>query len=275
MLAVARGARRSAAGSARPLERLAAAASRLGDGDFTVRARARAIPELDAVAAALDATAERLDDLVTRERAFSADASHQLRTPLAALRIELEAIELRGDPPPSCPAALDAGRSPAGDDRHPARRRTRRAAPRRGAADLAALLDEPRARWHGPLAAEGRPLRISVDGSARVRSRRSRVVGEILDVLLDNACRHGAGAVTVTVRDARRPARHRRRGRGPRLPGDPEDAFARRGESRDGHGIGLALARSLTQAEGGRLTATRAGQRPTVSLVLPSELGPD
>src|SRR5207244_477593 len=59
-----------------PLERVAVAARRLGDGDFSVRAPRGAVREVDAVAEALDATAGRLDDLISRERRFSADASH-------------------------------------------------------------------------------------------------------------------------------------------------------------------------------------------------------
>ncbi len=254
---------------ARPLERLAVDARRLGDGEFTVRAHRAAIPELDAVAVALDNTAQRLDDLLARERAFSADASHQLRTPLAALRVELEGLQLRGQQSPELAAALQqVERLQTTVDTLLA---VARDVPRTGQqADISAVLDDVEARWRGPLAAEGRPLH-SVRHADRPTTTAGRgVVSEILDVLVANAHQHGAGAVTLTVRDLHRSLAVDVADEGLGFPGDPEHAFRRRTASRDGHGIGLALARSLAEAEGGRLTVGRAAPQPILTLLLPA-----
>jgi len=253
---------------ARPLERLAVTARRLGDGDFTVRSAPSGVPEVDAVGGTLDATAQRLDDLVSRERAFSADASHQLRTPLAALRIELEAIELRGDAPPELPAALgqvdrlqgtiDTLLSVARDAHRPV-----------SACDLQSVLDDLEHRHRGPLAAAGRPLRVSIRAAEPVTRASREVLGEILDVLVDNAEQHGAGAVDVAVREVDDWLAIDVADEGNGFAGDPEAAFVRRAGSGKGHGIGLALARSLAHAEGGRLTITSAGPGPVLTLLLP------
>lgn len=75
---------------ARPIRSLRDATMQLGTGDFAIDTPTSRIPELADTAAALAATAGRLDALMSRERAFSADASHQLRTPLTAMRTTLE-----------------------------------------------------------------------------------------------------------------------------------------------------------------------------------------
>lgn len=253
---------------AKPLERLAAAARRLGEGDFAARAPRAGVAELDAVGEALDATAERLDDLISRERAFSADASHQLRTPLAALRLELEAMELGGNNSPELRAAL------AQIDRLQKTISTLLSAARgthgrNAETDLTDLLDRVEGRWRATLAADGRPLRARVEGARPVAAAAARVVDEVLDVLISNAHRHGAGAITATVRELEGWLAIDIADEGRGFAGDPEDAFARRPPSGDGHGIGLPLARSLATAEGGSLVATRTGARPIVTLVLP------
>jgi signal transduction histidine kinase len=95
------------------------------------------------------------------------------------------------------------------------------------------------------------------------------IIAEILDVLLDNAHRHGAGTVTLTLRavDTSFAIEVRDEGEG---VADPERAFERREPRSAGHGIGLALARSLAHADGGRLVLTMPGPRPVFTLLLPS-----
>jgi signal transduction histidine kinase len=250
-----------------PLERVAVAAARLGDGDFAVRAPRASIEEVDAVARALDATAARLDELLSRERAFAADASHQLRTPLAALRIELEALELRGAGSDELLAAL------AQVDRLEATIETLLAVSRdaplaREAADVGPMLDDLEARWRGELAAVSRPLHIRIGERPLHALASPGVVAEILDVLVDNARRHGSGEVDVTARHASGYVAIDVTDDGPGFAVRPEVAFERRHGAGNGHGIGLALARSLAHAEGGRLDVTNAGPGATVRLLL-------
>lgn len=204
-------ARRIAARLTRPLEDLACAAARLGEGDFSARSRRSAIPEIDRVGAALDVTATRIGETLERERAFSAEASHQLRTPLAGLRLQLEsALETPGRDPY---AAVRAGITAA--DRLErtvedllALSRERRAP--RDELDLPALLAE---LSDVPLP-DHRELRLEIADPPPVRAS-APAVRQVLAVLLDNAVNHGEGAITVRARDSRRRAGRGRRRRRP------------------------------------------------------------
>jgi signal transduction histidine kinase len=96
------------------------------------------------------------------------------------------------------------------------------------------------------------------------------VVTEILDVLVDNAHRHGAGTVGIGVRDEGRWLAVDVADEGGGFGDDAQDVFERRQPTGDGHGIGLPLARALAHAEAGRLTITQASP-PVVTLWLPRE----
>jgi signal transduction histidine kinase len=253
---------------ASPLERLAGAARRLGEGDFGARAPRAGVAEVDEVGAALDATAQRLDDLVTRERAFSADASHQLRTPLAALRLELEALELRGEELPAALAQVDRLQETVDTLLAVARD----AHPGTATADLGALVDGAERRWRGPLATDGRPLHVQVNATDPVARASPRVIDEILDILLGNSHRHGEGRVTTTVRDTAGWLAVEVADEGAGFTIAPAEAFARRAGSDGGHGIGLALARSLAHAEGGRIEIVETGPHPVVRLLITRDL---
>jgi signal transduction histidine kinase len=264
-------ARRLAARLARPLEELSTDAERLGEGDFTVRAHRAGIPEIDQVATALDTTAERIGETLERERAFSADASHQLRTPLTGLRLQLEAA--LESPDQDLRAAITSGIASADrlertiDDLLALARQTRS---QRSVLDLDVLLNEVRQGWHGLLAGQGRALRIAVREAPAPRAA-TAAVRQILGVLLDNAVTHGRGTVTVTARDAGDAFAIDVTDEGPGIDSDL-DLFARGNSSTDSHGIGLALARSLAEAEGGRLRLGTPAP-PTFTLLLPIDPG--
>jgi signal transduction histidine kinase len=132
--------------------------------------------------------------------------------------------------------------------------------------ELGHALGRVRERWHGRLAAAGRPLRISTARPVPPGRISVAVLDEILDVLIDNALRHGAGSVTVSVRPTGDALALEVTDQGAGFDEDPERAFAR--GVGDGTGIGLALARSLAHAQGAMLTVTRSGPHPTVTLLV-------
>jgi signal transduction histidine kinase len=255
---------------AAPLGRLAAAARRIGHGDFTSVAPRSGLGEIDDVAGALDATAGRLGAALQRERSFSADASHQLRTPLSALRLDLEFALLAEsvDRVHVEDALTEVDRLTATiEDLLVLARDTHGD---REVLDVGALFDEIEAEWHGRLAAEGRPLRIArADNLPPVRAAEA-AARQILSVMVNNAVIHGAGVTTVTSRLTSDWVALDVADEGPGFPGDLERAFMRRPDGGSNHGIGLALARALAEAEGGRLVVSRPGPHPIVSLLLPT-----
>jgi signal transduction histidine kinase len=255
----------------RPIRSLRVAASRLGSGDFTVRAEPTGVAELDEVAAAIEVAGDRLGTAMGRERAFSADASHQLRTPITAMRAAIEAEQLAPRPDPTTVlgellqqtdrlevivVSLLALARETHDNRDPV--------------DVRSILESARARWAVPVSDAGRALRIRQPDEP-CRSPVSPVaLGHVLDVLVDNAIRHGMGTITVSLDTV---------GSGHRIAVSDEgrlptgtDLFARRGDTATGTGIGLQLARSLIEAEGGRLRATP--DPTTFELTLPGTAEP-
>jgi signal transduction histidine kinase len=245
---------------ARPFEALTAAATRLGEGDFSVRAPRSGLEEADAIAVALDGTAERLGRAIDRSAAFTADASHQLRTPLTALRLHLEALELAGVDQDGLAAALtEADRLEATIAELTAL--TRLDAPE-VALDLGALVADRASAWQLAARESDREVRTELLPVPAVLVRPA-AIAQAVEVLVDNALQHGRGTVTVRVAPAR--------------PDDPEGivrvSVEDEGEAstleRPG-GRGLALARTLVAGEGGQLTVGRGERGTTAAIVLPA-----
>ncbi|MGW0632677.1 HAMP domain-containing sensor histidine kinase [Streptomyces sp. NPDC002758] len=265
---------RSSRRLAQPMEALAATARRFENGDLTARAAPCGLPEADEVGTALNRAAERLDRLLQRERAFSADASHQLRTALARTRLELESELAAGspfDPRAAMRAALESlDRMTTTIDDLLALARD---VPERAPLDVAALLAETRRRWRGDLEAAGRSLQVVVEDDLPAAVGSRQAARQVLDVLLANAATHGRGAVTVRARDANGVLAVDVEDQGPGLPED-QDVFARRPAGEE-HGIGLTLARSLVEAEGGRLFVSRRAPRPCFTWLIAATTGPE
>jgi signal transduction histidine kinase len=254
----------------RPIDELVDRAQRLGGGDFSVRTEPSGVRELDQLGTAMNITSARLGHLVGRERAFSTEASHQLRTPIAGLRVRVESALLESD--------IDA-QSTLEELLPPIERLettvedllllARDADVDRSPLDVAELLAEVESQWREPLAQRGRSLTIELEDDLPTPVVAEPAIREILQVLVSNSEHHGTGAVTIGARSS--------------IPGavviqvsdegpatlDPRHVFARRSSGK--HGVGLALARSLAEAEGARLVLERPGPGPMFAIVIPIE----
>lgn len=269
----------------RPVDELSVAVTRLGDGDFTTSTSRSGVPEIDQAADALDATAARLGALLERERAFSSNASHQLRTPLTGLRLQLEnALLLPGDQREESIVEALAATERLETTISDLLTLARDAEPERQPIDLGELVTSEASAWRRNAKHLGRSIHTRVGNELPPVRVAPAAVRQILEVLVSNALTHGEGVVTVEVMETAGGVAIEVIDQGAGVDSDPEELFRarrapelqtrRRGANGRGHpatrhGIGLPLARSLAEAEGGRLILREPGPRPCFALFLP------
>ena len=257
----------------RPFQDLARFSRELGHGRFDLDVPSYAVPEADAIGASLRGAATQLDGLLRREREFAANASHQLRTPITALRLNLEDLTLWPETDPAVVTELQHGLaeldrlSGAIDELLDLARGRRIEA--QEVVDLVAVVRASESRWSRRLAAESREL---VVGQVGRRSRTRVPLGpleQVLDVLIDNARKHGRGTVTLEVRDA---DTHLEVVVGDEGTAALSPEVFRRGVSSGtggSEGIGLAVAAELAEVCGGHLSLDTTSATTRFVLWLP------
>ncbi|MER7049374.1 MULTISPECIES: ATP-binding protein [Streptomyces] len=241
---------------ASPLTDLAETAERLGSGDPRPRHRRYGVPELDRVADVLDSSAERIARMLTAERRLAADASHQLRTPLTALSMRLEEISATDDP---ATVKEEASIALAQVERLTdvvQRLLTNSRDPRTGSAivfDLDEVVKQQMAEWRSAYRSAGRALVCSGKQGMRAVGTPG-AVAQVLAALIENSLMHGGGTVALRTRVTGNQAVIEVTDEGPGVPADlGARIFERSISGRNSTGIGLAVARDLAEADGGRL----------------------
>ena len=264
----------------RPVERMRAEAAAISASE-----PGRRLPSGDArdeiarLSETLNEMLARLERAIERERSFVADASHELRTPLARLQAELELALRRPRTGPELEEAIRSARAEterlvslaeallvlarADEGRLPLRREPVAAGE---------LLDSVREAFRSRAEAAGRS--IDAEGDAIVLSADRLRLEQALGNLVDNALRHGTGAIRLEAVEHDDAVELHVRDEGPGL--SPEflphafERFSRADPSRTGNGagLGLALASAIAEAHGG--AARAAADRGDVWLSIPN-----
>lgn len=251
-----------------PVADLRRAAIRIAEGDLSARSSIRdAPPELAELARAFNNMAVRLEGLVESHRAFVADASHQLRTPLTALRLRLENLEATssaGDAEDIGEIVLEVERLSRMVDQ--LLELSRAGGAEAVSVDVVDVVEQRVSLWEGVADDQGISLETSIGENTAVSA--AVVPGgleQVLDNLIDNAIRYSpsGGTVTVSVDDAPDGSCVVEvADTGPGVT-DEElmrifDRFWRGGSDEPGTGLGLAIVSHLVARSGGTVAASRA-----------------
>lgn len=257
----------------RPLEELARAADRLGLGDSSPLGRRYGIQELDRVAEGLDGSAQRINDLLSAERDFAVDASHQLRTPLTALSMRLEEMVASADYPEVVreegAAALSQTERLADVVGQLLGRARRTSAGVPTVASVDEIVAQQVVEWEPAFRRAKRRLAIGGEKGLLAFATPGGA-SQVIATLLDNALVHGAGTVTIRTSRTRRSVVIEVRDEGSGVPAELAPRIFERSVSGspNGTGLGLALARTIAAADGGQVVLVRP--RPAVfALFLP------
>jgi len=267
---------------AAPLIYLAASAEQIGSGQVRPRLESSGVEEIDLVGAELVRTSDRLAGRIAAERQFAANVSHQLRTPLTALSMRLEEIQLVSEDEEVREEARISLEQverlvQVVDDLLQASRKAD------GGTTEALRLEEVFAQqadeWSQVFERDGRTLEFDAGDDVSVFATPG-ALAQTLATLIENSLKYGEGTTSVRVRDSKSETGVviEVADEGPGVSDDlAPRIFERHVTAGRGSGLGLALARDLVTADGGRLEL--AQRRPPVFAIflsaVPKRLDPN
>jgi signal transduction histidine kinase len=263
-----------------PIRELTRAAGRLADGDYSARVNERSAPAMRAVGSSFNAMAERLEEADEQRRRLMSDLGHELRTPLAVIRAEIEAVidGVHDGGPEHMESLLDevevlerliedlriltlseAGRLPLQTEQ----------------ADLMSVVNEVASSYRPTATTSGVDILVEAPPVVPEVEMDPVRVRQALTNLVVNSIRAMPGGGRITIRVGVEEDRIRAEvvDTGPGIdPAQLEEVFDRFVKSDDspGSGLGLSIARGLARAHGGDVDIVSSGpDGTTATLWLP------
>lgn len=274
-----RGSRRLAA----PLIYLSAQAEQIGSGAVQARIQPTGIEEIDLVSEELSRSGERIIGRIAKERQFASDVTHQLRTPLTALSMRIEEIEYLTDDQEvrseteACLEQVERITQVVEDLK---KRAAQADHGNTQAVKIEDIFRQQKNEWASKFAAVGREIVFDNPVTDRLPLATPSSLSQAIATLVENSLKYGAGTVTVSTRKgvSSRSIFVEVTDEGEGVSEEIAPHIFRRGVSGHGSsGIGLALAKDLIEADGGRIELT--SRQPvvfTISLSAVSEaMSPD
>jgi signal transduction histidine kinase len=260
---------------AEPMTQLVDRAERLGAGESRLQPLVTGIAEVDRVAEVLVRSAHQMTRSLASERDFASDASHQLRTPLTALLMRLEEIAATDDlavvQEEASVAITQVERLTTVVDELLSRTRRGQDA-RPPTVSLDSVIASLQREWQPAFEQARRSVRVHGQRGLSVRATPT-ALSQVLSTLLENSLAHGRGTLDVEARRSGPSVVVEVSDQGDGVPAAiAPHIFERSVSTGQGTGLGLALARDLAEANGGRLELIQT--KPAIFALFLSESDP-